>query len=986
MLITINIFVLKIYTFFLNKYDFLLKGGNKVMKLKNSCILLIAIALFLLVSVGSVCASENATDAVATQIDDSGSDVIAIDNADDNTIISEGETGGDSGNGTESEKINTTVTSNDVEVSENDPVEIPVTVKDNESNIITIEKENITVTENNKTINFNYNNSIINITDKLSIGNHSLIINYLGNELYKNSTTKILVSIFGNKTLDAPSIVTTDGENVEIPLIISDGVREYIVDKNKLTLNLTYVDENGNTTSRAIDSFDIENNTVRFLLENLKFVSANVNVTYTDGATSSKRVALKYATQVNAENARFSQNDNKTVAVVVLSDETVLNITKSNLKVLENNKEITFDYSNSTITLKSLTVGNHTVTIKYLGNDTFGESNKTILISVYGNIVINADKSININSSKQSDVKIQNITNGVDIFDFTLDDLNITVTYKSGNNTVIVPVNAIKLDNGTVTFEVANLNFTTATLTITYNNTASTNVTVNRIYNAAIIIVNNKNKYKTGNFTFKLVDLDDNNATLSGKTISLYTTGNIRAGFSATTNEKGIAIFKTANLYEFDQHSSSLTAKQLEVGNHTVELSTSGNLKTTKVTTNLTISKADINIKLDSYNEVWGSDKNVTITVTNSLREAMAGIIIHLTIPKTTAKDYYFSTDSNGQIKIPTKNLIPGTYSITMVNNDTKNINKKTVKGSFTLKKITVVIKTNNRAMSYNTGTTATIKIVNKQTGKVVPNAIIKVVLYKTSTSKQTLRFQANDKGIVTFSASLDVGKHKMVVTMAEDKYEPRYQASAVAKYITVTKATAKIVAPNVSQYYKQGKIFVIKLINTKKNNQPIYDAKLSLKIINIKTGKGYIYTGRTGADGQIRLSLGTIAPGTYTVQIAGADSKNFVCKECTSKLVVKTSPTKITLTKVTVKEGANGYLKAKMVNTKTKKVVPGVKLTVKVYTGKTYKTYTIKTDTKGMAQLTTKTFAVGTHKVVVDSANKYCVAPTATSYIKITK
>ena len=107
---------------------------------------------------------------------------------------------------------------------------------------------------------------------------------------------------------------------------------------------------------------------------------------------------------------------------------------------------------------------------------------------------------------------------------------------------------------------------------------------------------------------------------------------------------------------------------ELRVGNYTVELSTDSNVKSTKVTTNLTITKATINIKIDAFTEPYQTKKNVTITVTNSLGEPMPGIIIHLYMPKTTAKDYYFGTDSNGKSKISVTNLIPGTYSLTVSN------------------------------------------------------------------------------------------------------------------------------------------------------------------------------------------------------------------------------------------------------------------------------------------------------------------------------
>ena len=89
---------------------------------------------------------------------------------------------------------------------------------------------------------------------------------------------------------------------------------------------------------------------------------------------------------------------------------------------------------------------------------------------------------------------------------------------------------------------------------------------------------------------------------------------------------------------------------------------------------------------------------------------------------------------------------------------------------------------------------------------------------------------------------------------------------------------------------------------------------------------------------------------------------------------------------KLTAKKGAKKYFQVTVKNTKTKKVIKGVKLTLKVYTGKKYKTYTVKSNSKGIAKLNVKSLTVGTHKVVVNSANKYCVAKAKTSTIKITK
>ena len=114
--------------------------------------------------------------------------------------------------------------------------------------------------------------------------------------------------------------------------------------------------------------------------------------------------------------------------------------------------------------------------------------------------------------------------------------------------------------------------------------------------------------------------------------------------------------------------------------------------------------------------------------------------------------------------------------------------------------------------------------------------------------------------------------------------------------------------------------------------------------------------------------------------------NKNVNIEKLTSKIVVKKAPTTLTPKKLTAKKGTSTYFKVTVKNTKTKKVITGVKVKIKVYTGKKYKTYTVKTNSKGIAQINVKSLAVGTHKVVVSSANKYCVAKAVTSSIKITK
>lgn len=751
------------------------------MKLKNSYLLLIVMSIFLLVSVGSVCASDAAMDADSPLADDGSSVVLADGNSSDA--------------GEKTTPATTTVVSEDKTIKEGDTAYIPVTVKDNESKDINITAKDLNVTENKTVLKFSYVNSSIVLTDKLAAGNHSLLITYLGNANYTNSSTKVLLSIIGQKDLNVSSTINVNStKKAVIPITLTDQVNIYEIIKNNLTVVMSYT-ENNKTINKTVD-FEFIKNTIKF------------------------------------------------------------------------------DYD------------------------------------------INATTS------------------------------TLNITYTEGNKT--------------------------------YNK----KVTLNRIYNAEIQIINNENEYQTGYFTFKVVD-KDTNTPINGRTVSLYiVSSSISAGFSATTDADGIAKFKTSNLYEFDNTNNSFTMKQLEVGNHTARISMASPIVATTVNTQLTIKKATLNIVINPYKEYYGSTKQVIINVTSDTTgEAMSGIILHLYMPNTTAKDYYFQTDANGTSKINVSGLISGVYAVTVSNNDTKNINQKSVSGSITILakpvKLTVSVPS---TYYYNSGNIATIKVTDKSTGKAVSGAIVLVQVYTGKTSQAYL-YQTNEKGVINVNyAPAAIGKHKIVVTSADT----RYSASSVTKTVTVKKASAKITASKVTAYYKGGKYFTIKLTNSK-TKKAIYGAKLNIKIF-ISSTKYYNYNGQTGLNGQLKISLDTFKPGTYRVVVSKGESKNYTASQVTSQFVVKKAPTKLTPTALTAKKGESKYFKVTVKNTKTKKVITGIKIKIKVYTGKSSKTYTVKTNSKGIAQLNVKSLKVGTHKVVVTSGNSYCTAKSATSKIVIKK
>lgn len=945
------------------------------MNFKRMNFLLIMLALVLLVGIGSVsAASDDGTDIISDGITD---DMLLDDGVTENTDPADPTEPGDSTNPV-AEKKNTTVESANVTARDNETASIPVTVKDNETNPISVNGSYLSVTEGDKSINFTYDDSKI-LIDNLDLGNHTLIIAYLGNDTYAASNTTITLSIYGNETLNAPDTVVADKDgNVEIPITVTNGVNETAVTQEKLTITLTKDDVN---STDAV----VEDSIIKFNIEN-EFTNAVLTVVYNEN-NYTKTIDIKKGANVTADDAISFNITDKFIVPVNITDLNSVNLTvnKSDIVVSEGNKTLNFTYADSNITITSnLTAGVHNITILYKGNDTYGNATANVIVNVYKNMTLEAPSSIDVNTTKNATISF-NLTNGIDYLNLTYEDitngnLTVVVTYlNETNETVTVDISNKYLENNTITFTLDDNNFTSGNVTLSYNETYNATVKLNNIVNVIITPINTNGNYQSGNLTFKVVDADTE-TDLTNKTVNAgfyVKVGSIRFGLSSslTIDENGIASLnlnteKFSTLYYF------LGSNYIPVGDYNFTISGEGQLKG-NATANVTIEKANVTITANKFTGDYGTTEKFKITVTSAAGELMKDIHLQLYMPQTSGKYYNVTTNENGTCEITVSGLVGGDYNVTVstIDNNTNNASKNS---SIVINKVKVKIDTSSKTMYYNSGSTAKITIKNAKTGKAVAGVYVFVRLYTSSTKYNDYLFMTNSKGVVEFSAPLDVGKHKMIVATADTRYE----GSSVTKTITVKNAPAKITAAKKTAYYKQGKYFVVKVTNTK-NNKPIYNAKLNIRVFVTST-KYYNFNGRTGANGQIKLSM-DLKPGTYNVVIIDKDS-NMVAKQATSKMVIKKAPAKFSAPKVTAKKKANKYFKVKVINKKTKKIIPGVKVKVKVYTGKKSKTYTIKTNSKGIAKLSTKSLKVGKHKVVITSANKYVKASKKTSSIKITK
>jgi hypothetical protein len=867
----------------------------------------------------------------------------------------------------------------------NETNNITVKVFSNE-NPLTISAEDLKVFDNGNEIQFTFNNS--NITVSLEQGVHNLTITYKGDETYNSSSETIELKVYGDLRIEPDESVVLDESNYAIIFVnLNDGADIIPIESlSKLNITLFYTVGNqtfNKTYESGIDLLD--NKTIKFKVDD-DFDSAYVNIVYDNTLTGNTTVIVN-TTIVANETLIYGQSEAKNLTVEVKgTNGHVINLTNENIQVLKDGKALNITVNNSVIIINDeLKAGIYNLTVKYAGTNTYLASNKTIVVTVYG---INATSPINVNSTKKGEVKIS-IINGNETINITKGDLTLNVTYINGNDTVVIPVTEYDIENGTLTFTLENGNFTSAILNIKYKNTEA-NVTLNRIYNVNIIPIGASADFQDGNFTFKVVDKDNPDEVLTNKTVSIMMTKdgtnvyfitktssggyNLGTSTTLTIDENGIATLNNTNFYPGLVISDNIYAP---IGTYVATVSGSGAIKGSNKT-NLTINKIDVNIVLQPFSEYYGTDKKVTITVTNSKTgKTVSGVYIALNITGATLSSPNQVTNGEGSIELGVSVLPTGTYAMSFAANDT-NLNNSNGSGSFTIKKIPVVINGKDVTVQFNTGTTYTIKVTKD--GKGVSGVYVFVRLYSTSKKYNDYLFQTDKNGKISFSASLAVGKHKIIVALADT----RYSAKQITKTIKVKKAKAKIKAKKVTAYYKGGKYFTVKVTNAKKK-KPMYDAKVNIKIF-VSKNRFYNYTGNTGMNGKLKLSVDGLKPGKYRIEISGADNKNFEAKSITSKIVIKKAPTKLVAKKLKAKKGAKKYFKVTAKNKKTKKPIVGIKLKIKVYTGKKAKTYTVKTKAKGVAKLSTAKLKVGKHKVVIKSANKYCVGKKAKSTIKIKK
>ena len=924
------------------------------MKFKKSHILLISlISLFLLLSMSAVSAASD-SDIVAQDmaIDDIG-EIGDIDNSDndfiDANLLSEGDGNDDPENpdnpvgpddpGTgENEETGAPAkleASNET-YSFGDTIKINVSLKDDQGRSINISQEDLMVlckldsAENFTNRNFTLDNESKIVFEKyetLSVGNYTVKIIY-------------------NKTIDDV---------------------EYFFE-TLVTLNITKSDTN-------LTASDVKVN----LGSNI-IIPINLTV-------ESNRTLKVY-------------KGNMSVIYIIDGEEYIFNVTNETggYNITHKIKLLNFTYG----------IGNYVILIKFLGTDNCNPSNTTITLSILENNTLNANGTIKVNNSTKNvtipfsviNYNIVNITdeNGENTTNLTVNnltvltgDLKLVLKYDNGTENVTVEITDFTLEgeegNYTISF-ITDLNFTAdfykANLTIIYKNDTlnetSKTVNIKAFAEASIEPVVSEADYQFGEFKFRLVDglgnpITNYNVTLSGGLYKINYTNDTSSlsSIKLTSDDEGYIILKLSNGSEYETNDFKYC---LPAGKYNVTFINDGFYEFNK--TEITVNKINAKIIANNVTSEYGN----TIRYTFQVVHAVTGEPIKFASVqfKIVASNINYTRNDTTNISgyyICLNNItLPGnTYNLTLKSIDA-SLNCSTVKKYITITPRKAVLTASNRTIYYGSDYSAILKVTDKKTGKVVQNVYVWFRVYISSSKYSDFIGRTDKNGKVYLSTPLAVGKHKIIYKTLDSNYN----ASSITRYLTVKKASAKFTSSSVSTYYKSGKIFQIKLTNTK-NKKAVYGAKMNIKVF-ISKNKYYNYTGTTDANGLVKFKI-SYKPGSYKVVVSSCD-KGYSASAITRTIKVSKSPIKMAPTSLKVNKGT--YFKVKVTSTKTKKVLSSVKVKVKVYTGKKYKTYTIKTNSKGIASLKISQ-SVGKHKVVLSPGSPtYYSAKALTKTLTVTK
>jgi len=516
---------------------------------------------------------------------------------------------------------------------------------------------------------------------------------------------------------------------------------------------------------------------------------------------------------------------------------------------------------------------------------------------------------------------------------------------------------------------------------------------------------------------------DSNNAALENKSVSVIFNGKIN---NKTTDSNGKFILSYSNL---KPSTYKLTFK----------FSGDDNFTSCESDSYVKVKKAPLAVKMSNFNTYYKSGLYLKAKVYNkNTGNPVSGIRVLFKVYSTKTKkyaNYYATTDSKGVATL-NKNLKVGTYKIAAQIKDSKNKNYISYKDSNN--KITMKVKSSpgedccsfflqvsdtesvagfrrdNVAMTtitvkdYKLGGIPVIKHTNAngfvhlivfangwivgnggldshdfinsmeklavdmvKSNKIKMSSLKKIYSYKRSINFGHFSIKAPDgRYAVVWKNKIITGKLKPGEFSCSPNFKEYYRHSTYGKYSSnPAKAAIKVGATDRYGVNRRQVVVLHWNLKTDKNFKSTssikaYAANDNGRYVGVSSGwrvDHVVFKGKFVSSHRL--------PKVPNMKYLGSHSFGNVDK------FVKV-PTTIKAPSVTNTFNNTGYFKVTIKNKNTAKAVAKLKVKVKLTANGITKTYTVKTDSKGVAKLDTKDLSAGTYNVVLAPAtNKYLIS-----------
>ena len=366
-------------------------------------------------------------------------------------------------------------------------------------------------------------------------------------------------------------------------------------------------------------------------------------------------------------------------------------------------------------------------------------------------------------------------------------------------------------------------------------------------------------------------------------------------------------------------------------------------------TAKLTVNKCSSNLTANSVETTYGDNKDLVITLTDGDNHPIANATV--TVNLNGNKNY--TTDKNGQIKIPTANLTPNNYTVKIKYGENDYREGSSIETMVLIAKSASKLTANSVETTYGENKDLIITLTDRDNHPIT-NATVTVNLNGNK------NYKTDKNGQIKIPTGNITPNNYIAKISFEDEY---YIASTIETAVVVNKIASKLTANNVTATYNVNKNLIISLKDSDGN--PIQNISVSVDLGSVKN---YVT--------DEKVPVQKLVPKTYVAKIKFKGNSHYIESETADVVVVK---------KATPKIGAKA--KTFKVKTKTKKYAITLKnnkkqalKNTKVYLKVKGKTYAAKTNSKGKAtfKITKLTKKGKFNAAITYKGNKY--------YKKVTK